>query len=493
MLKSTADAETIGDPIYTALKEPEKAKWLLDRLIAIVGKDGVITDPSDVAPYMQDMRGKHQGKTSFVVRPSTTQQVAEVVKICAATATPIIPQGGNTGLVCGGIPLCGGNNVLLSLQRMNRIVEVDAVGHTMTVEAGCILANVQEAAREAGLLFPLSLASEGSCRIGGNLSTNAGGIAVLHYGNARDLVLGIEVVLPDGRIWNGLRGLRKDNSGYDLKHLFIGGEGTLGIITAATLKIFPQPVQVETALLAVRDIECVMGIYARARAASGDRLTAFELIPRVGLEFGLKHVPGTIEPFDRAFPYYVLAQISSSEAGDNLRSVTENVLTGILEAELAEDAILAESIAQAKGLWGIREGVVEGHRFEGAVISHDVSVPIAKIAEFVRKAGAAAELRCAGIRVIAFGHVGDGNIHFNFHQPVGTDGKEFLARAPEFNELVYDIAVGMGGSISAEHGIGYVKKSHLRKYRSDVELDLMRRIKLAIDEKNIMNPGKIFD
>ncbi|MGF6873550.1 FAD-binding oxidoreductase [Paraburkholderia sp. MM5477-R1] len=494
MLKadSTVTAN-MNEDSFSSLPDSEKDAWLRERILEIVGPLGMITEEQDVAPYVQDARGRYRGETSLVVRPSSTQQVADVVKLCAQTGTPVIPQGGNTGLVGGGIPLCGKQNVLLSLQRMDRVLDIDPVGHTITVEAGCILANVQEAARTVGRLFPLSLASEGSCRIGGNLSTNAGGIAVLHYGNTRDLALGLEVVLPDGRVWNGLRGLRKDNSGYDLKQLFIGGEGTLGIITAATLKVFPLPVQIETAFLGVRDIDHVMQLYSQARSASGDRLTAFELIPRAGMEFGLKHVPGITDPFDRTYPFYVLMDISSSEAGNNLRTLSEQVLTAILEENLAEDVVLAESIAQAKNLWAIREGVVEGHKFEGAVVTHDVSVPIARIAEFVRTATAAAEAMHPGIRVIAFGHVGDGNIHFNFHQPVGEDPGTFIARAPEFNETVYDIAVGLGGSISAEHGIGYVKKSHLKKYRTDIEIELMRRIKRAIDEKNIMNPGKIFD
>jgi FAD/FMN-containing dehydrogenase len=398
---------------------------------------------------------------------------------------------GVTGLVGGGVPPEDGHSIVLALGRMNRIRAIDPVNFTMTVEAGCILAHLHQAAAEADRLFPLSLGAEGSCQIGGNLSTNAGGIAVLRYGNARELTLGLEVVLPDGRVWDGLRGLRKDNTGYDLKQLFIGGEGTLGIITAATLKLFPKPRELETALIAFNRIEDAMEVFARARAASGDQLTAFEIIPRFGLEITVKHVAGVPDPLASPHPWYALIEVSTSRANAHLKDALEAFLADTMEAGLIADGVIAASAAQAKELWRIREAIVEAQTREGASIKHDVAVPVSRVADFIIEASRACEARLPGLRVCAFGHAGDGNIHFNLTQPVGMDGRAYLALWEEFNRIVHDAVAARHGSISAEHGIGRLKREELVHYKSPLELELMRRVKHALDPDRIMNPGKI--
>ena len=360
----------------------------------------------------------------------------------------------------------------------------------MTVEAGCILAHLHEAAAEVDRLFPLSLGAEGSCQIGGNLSTNAGGIAVLRYGNTRELTLGVEVVLPDGQVWDGLRGLRKDNTGYDLKQLFIGGEGTLGIITAATIKLFPKPRETDTALLALSRVEDVMDLFSRARAATADQLTAFELIPRAGLDLALAHIPGTIDPLAEPHPWYVLLEMSSSQTESGLRGLLERLLAGALEEGLVADGVIAESGAQAKELWRIREAIVEAQLFSGS-IKHDVSVPVSRVAEFIIRASTGVSERLPGIRPIAFGHVGDGNIHFNLTQPERADTAAYLGRWQEFNDIVHGVVRELRGSISAEHGLGMMKCEEITHYKSAVEIELMRRVKRALDPANIMNPGKV--
>jgi FAD/FMN-containing dehydrogenase len=427
----------------------------------------------------------------MVVRPASTQEVAEVVKICAAAGIGIVPQSGNTGLVGGGIPHDHGEEIVLSLGRMNRVRAIDPLNYTITVEAGCILASVQKAAADADRLFPLSLGAEGTCQIGGNLSTNAGGIAVLRYGMARDLVLGLEVVLPDGRIWNGLRGLRKDNTGYDLKQLFVGAEGTLGIITAAVLKLFPRPGAVETGFVAVPDPAAAIELLARVRAGTGDAVTAFELISRPALDMVLRHIPGTSDPLGTPSPWYVLLEASSGASGGGLRAALEQVLADAAEAGLVQDATLAASSEQAKALWRLRETITEAQKPEGGSIKHDVSVPVSKVPEFIARASAAVEAALPGIRVVAFGHAGDGNIHFNLSQPIGADRAAYLARWEEFNRIVHDIVAELQGSISAEHGIGRLKREELKHYKSPLEIELMRTLKRALDPKGIMNPDKV--
>jgi FAD/FMN-containing dehydrogenase len=467
------------------------AAEILDRIKAAVGPKGWTTDAHDIEPHLIEPRGLYRGATRMVVRPASTEEVAAVVRLCAAARLPIVPQGGITGLVGAQVPPESGDNIVLSLARMNRIRAIDALNYTMTVEAGVILADVQKAAEEADRLFPLSLGAEGSCRIGGNLSTNAGGVAVLRYGNARDLTLGLEVVLPDGQVWNGLRGLRKDNTGYDLKQLFIGGEGTLGIITAAVLKLFPRPREIETAFIALSKVEDVMEVFARARAASGDQLTAFELIPRIGIEMTTQHLHALSDPMTGKYPWYVLLEVSSSQTAGGLRTMLENFLAAQMEAGLVVDGVIAASAAQAGELWRIRDGMTEAQGYEGGSIKHDVSVPVSRVADFIIEASAAVSRAIPGIRPVPFGHVGDGNIHFNLSQPVGADRAGYLARWEEMNRIVHDIVAARNGSISAEHGIGRMKVEELTHYKSKVELDLMRKIKAALDPQGIMNPGKV--
>jgi D-lactate dehydrogenase (cytochrome) len=461
---------------------------ITERLAAIVGAGNLLTEAADLAPYLSEERGLFHGAALAVARPGSTAEVAAVVRLLAAEGVAVVPQGGNTGLCGGGVPAAGA--VVVSTERLNRIRDVDAIDFTLTAEAGCVLATVQEAAAGAGCLFPLSLGAEGSCRIGGNLSTNAGGVNVLRYGNTRDLVLGLEVVLPDGRVWNGLKRLRKDNAGYDLKQLFIGAEGTLGIVTACVLKLFPRPQEVQTALVAIAEPEAAVVILARTRRASGDAVTACELVPRIGLELGLKHVPGVRDPFARPHPWYLLVELSSSRPG-GLREALEGVLAEALDEGLAIDAVLAESGEQRKSLWRIREGVPEAQKKEGGSIKHDVAVAVSRVPELIARATAAVEAALPGVRVVAFGHLGDGNIHFNLTQPHGADKQTFLAEWERLNRVVHDIVVAMEGSISAEHGIGRLKRGELAHYKDAVDIDLMRRIKTALDPRGLMNPGKV--
>jgi len=464
---------------------------------AAVGPKGIVDDAQEIERYLTETRGMYRGRTGLVVRPASTAEVAEVVTLAAAAGLPIVPQGGNTGLCGGGVPQ-DDRSIVLSLGRMNRIRNIDPGDFTITVEAGCILAEIQKAAEAADRLFPLSLGAEGSCQIGGNLSTNAGGIGVLHYGNTRDLCLGLEVVLPDGRVWEGLGALRKDNTGYDLKQLFIGAEGTLGIITAATLKLFPRPREIETALLGLAKAADAMELFARARAASGDQLTAFELIPRRGLEFAARHVAGVVDPLDRPHVWYALLDVSSSRPDSNLRASLEAFLGEVVEAGLIADGVVATSAQQSQQLWRIREAMVEAQKFEGGSIKHDVSVAVSRVADCIARLTAAVEARIPDCRPLAFGHVGDGNIHFNISEPIRADRKAdpaatkaFLARRPEINAIVHGIVSEMGGSISAEHGIGILKRDELPRYKPAVALDLMRAVKRALDPQDVMNPGKI--
>jgi FAD/FMN-containing dehydrogenase len=461
---------------------------LLSALAARIGARHVVTAPGDMEGHLIETRGLYRGTAVAVVRPGDVQEVAFVVRECAHAGVAIVPQGGNTGLVGGGVPHGG---IVLSLGRLDRIREVDAVNATIMVEAGCVLKTVQEAADQVDCLFPLSLASEGSCRIGGNLATNAGGTGVLRYGNMRDLVLGLEVVLADGRIWNGLKALRKDNTGYDLKNLFIGSEGTLGIITAAVLKLFPKPKARATAFIGCASPHHALSLFERLRRTAGDQLTAFEYIPRFGLEIVLKYGQATVRPLAGDHLSYALIELSSPQAGSDLKGQLEGVLGDAIEEGLIEDATLGASEMQSRALWRLREYLSEVQQYEGGSIKHDVAVPVSRVAEFIETATKACEAEMPGIRVCAFGHFGDGNIHFNLTQPVGMDKAAFLATWERFNRIVHDIVHGMNGSIAAEHGIGLIKRDELALYKDPVALDLMHVLKRALDPQNILNPGKV--
>ena len=465
---------------------------VIEKITAIVGQRGIITDPHDMEPYVVDWRGFYRGATSLVVRPADTQQVAAVVKICAETQTPIVPQGGNTGMCGASVPHADGREIVLSLARMNRILEVDALNNTVTVEAGCVLAGIRQTAAEAGRLFPLSLGAEGSCQIGGNLSTNAGGVNVLRYGNARDLVLGLEVVLPDGRIWNGLRALRKDNTGYDLKQLFIGAEGTLGVITAAVLKLFPLPKSSATAWTAVPSPEAALQLLSLLRQHCGDRVAAFELISRNCLDLVLRHIPDTRDPLSPAHEWYVLTDLGDSREGNALRDELEQALAAAMEHGLVTDAVIAGNQAQAQALWRMREAIPEAARAEpGMLYRHDIAVAVSQVPVFISEAQTALERRFPGVHTICFGHLGDGNLHYNAFV-AGRSRDDAAARdAHDVTEVVYDIVQRYRGSFSAEHGIGLYKVDELKRYKSAVELELMRTLKHALDPHNLMNPGKV--
>lgn len=458
---------------------------LLNQFAAIVGEKHAIRDVAGMAGYMTEWREIWVGKSPLVMRPGSTEEVSRILKLASETGTAIVPQSGNTGLVGGQIPFESGDELLLSLDRMTKILNVDAADSTMTVEAGATLKSVQDAADDAGRLFPLRIASEGSCRIGGNLSTNAGGLNVLAYGNARDLCLGLEVVLPDGRIWNGLRRLRKDNTGYDLKNLFIGAEGTLGVITAAVLKLYPKPRTHETAFIAVTSPQAAVDLLSLAKEMSGNRVVAFELLPRIAMDFTVKHM-GVSNPLAEFSPWYALSELADPTAGS-----FEAILEEAMARGLVTDATVAQSEAQRQALWAIRELMPESQKFEGGSIKHDVSVPVSRIPQFIVEATKAVENFMPQARVMSFGHMGDGNLHFNVSQPPGMDKKKYLDQWNEMNAVVFDVVLKFDGSISAEHGIGRLKKHHMAEIKSPVELQMMRDLKNIFDPGNIMNPGKV--
>jgi FAD/FMN-containing dehydrogenase len=457
----------------------------------LVGAEHVLTDEHDVAPYLTDWRGRFTGRALAVLRPGDPDQVAGLVRLCAAHKVPVVPQGGRTGLVIGSVPDESGRAVVLSLRRLNRIRTVDPVNRTMTVDAGCILHDIQQAAAQAGMLFPLSLAAEGSCTIGGNLATNAGGTGVLRYGNTRELCLGLEVVTAAGQLWDGLRGLRKDNTGYDLRDLYIGAEGTLGVITGAVLKLFPQPKAGITALVALSSCRDALALLNLAQETAGPTLTGYELMSDVCLRLVAKHFPGLPRPFPDAHPQYALLELSSHESEQHAVRLLEETIERALEAGLAQDAVVATSIAQSRALWAIREHIPLAQAADGKNIKHDISVPISRIADFVERTDALLAQAWPGVQVVCFGHLGDGNLHYNIAPPDGTPHNAFLAYQGDINRIVHDSVAGFAGSISAEHGIGALKRDELPRYKTQVELDLMRAIKAALDPLGIMNPGKI--
>ena len=462
---------------------------LLSRLTAAVGNSNVLTAPTDTEPYLVDWRGRYRGAAQAIVRPASTEEVAAVVRICGDEGAAIVPQGGNTSMCGAATPDPSGKEVVVSLARMNHIRALDRDNATFTVEAGVTLAAAQQAAADAGLFFPLSLAAEGSCTIGGNLSTNAGGTAVLRFGNTRDLVLGIEAVLADGRVWNGLRALRKDNTGYDLKQLFIGGEGTLGIVTAAVLKLYPSPRTRVTAFAAVPDVARAIALRRHMSQAVGDRLTGFELIGDFALSLSRKHHPVLPDPLP-GHPWYALLQIDDA-AAQSVQTAVEEALASAAEVGLVLDATVAQTQDQADKLWALRENVSEGQRREGPNIKHDISLPVSAIPAFLERAESALRAALPGVRFVIFGHLGDGNLHYNLSAPAGGDARAFMANEPIANRIVYDLVDQARGSISAEHGIGQLKRAELAHYKSEIEIELMRRIKTAFDPRGLFNPGKV--
>ena len=460
----------------------------LQRLRDIVGAPHVLTEAVDIAPYASDWRGRYNGEPLCVVRPGSTKEVAAVAAACARAGIAIVPQGGNTGLCGGATPTRG--EVVVSLTRLNRIRAIDADNNTLVAEAGCTLAAVQAAAEEAGRLFPLSLAAEGTATIGGNLSTNAGGVQVLRYGNARELCLGLEVVLPDGRVWSGLRALRKDNTGYDMKHLFIGAEGTLGLITAAVLKLFSRPRATATAWASVPTPAAAVALLTRLREKIGGRVTAFELIGRPALDLVLKHIPDSREPLPASTAWQTLIELSDTMDSD-LDTPLEEVLAAALAAGEVRDAALARNETQSIAFWALRENISEAQKIEGISIKHDISLPVSRIAEFIERSDAALAAVFPGVRIVCFGHLGDGNLHYNQSKADGQDNAAFIAQTPAVNRLVHDLVHELGGSISAEHGLGQLKREEILRYKSDIEMDMMRAVKRALDPQGLMNPGKI--
>ena len=463
---------------------------LLEEISAVVGAAGLLTG-ADAKVWSTDWRKRYFGDALAVVRPVSTEEVAKVVGLCAKAGTAIVPQGGNTGLCGGATPDASGTQIVLSLSRMNRVRAIDTINNTLTVEAGCVLTAVQQAAEAAGRLFPLSLAAEGTAQIGGNLSTNAGGTAVLRYGNTRELTLGLEVVLPSGEIWDGLRGLRKDNTGYDMKHLFIGAEGSLGVITAAVMKLFPMPRARVTAIAALPDPQTGLSLLGFAQERLGSRLTGFELFSDLCLSLVQKHYPASVAPFQSRYPQYVLIELSDLESEESARASLESMLAGALESGLILDAAVSQSLAQFKAMWALRDNVSEAQAHEGPNIKHDVTVPISRMAEFISVTDAALAREFPGMRNVTFGPLGDGNLHSNVSPPEGVPHAEFLLRTEEVNRVVHDSVARFNGSISAEHGLGQYKREEITRYKSRVEMEMMRAVKRALDPQGLMNPGKV--
>ncbi|MDE2353694.1 MAG: FAD-binding oxidoreductase [Betaproteobacteria bacterium] len=465
---------------------------LIELFAPIVGSAGLVTDPSALRAHNTDWRGRYHGDAELVVKPASTGEVAAVVRACHEARIGIVPQGGNTSQCGASIPRPGHGEIILNLSRMNRILETDWDNDTLTCEAGAVLADVQNIAQRGGHLFPLSIASEGSAEIGGVISTNAGGTAVLRYGNMRSLVLGLEVVLPDGRIWNGLHALRKDNTGYDLKHWFIGAEGTLGIITTAVLRLFPLPHARATAWIAVPSPQAAVSLLGHLRARSGERVTGFELISRMAVQLVLQHIPGSRDPLPEAAPWYVLAEMDDTDPGADPHAALSSALDQALGEGLVLDAAIAQSEGQINALWALREQISEAQRLEGISIKHDISVPVSRIPAFIEDATERLQEQFPGIRVVCFGHVGDGNLHYNLSKPNQQENAEFIGQTPAVNRAVHDTVDRLGGSISAEHGIGQLKVDELVRYKDPVALELMQRIKGTLDPLGIMNPGKVF-
>jgi FAD/FMN-containing dehydrogenase len=462
----------------------------LEELDRRVGRRGWTVEPDQLALHAAEQWGAWRGRAPLLLRPGDTAEVAALLELCHARDVPVVPQGGNTGLVGAGVPDGSGRMAVLSLGRLNRIREVDPLNDTITAEAGCVLEAVQNAAAEAGRLFPLSLGAQGSCQIGGNIASNAGGVNVLRYGMARALVLGLEVVLADGRIWDGLRSLRKDNTGYDLKQLFIGAEGTLGVITAAVLRLVPRPRERQTAWLGVASPRAAVELLALLRERLGETVSSFELLAGGCVELVLQYLPGARAPLARPAPWYVLAEVAWALA-EGLGAQLERVLEAAMRRGLVQDGVIAASEAQRKALWALRENPTEAMARDGVVLRHDIAVPVARVPDLIERAGAELARAVPGVRIMPFGHVGDGNIHYNLLQPQGMAGEAFYARRDEVQRIVLDVVEALGGSISAEHGIGRLKRAELARRKSPVELALMRQLKATLDPKGILNPGAV--
>jgi len=463
----------------------------LGALLEALGPAGVLTAPADVAPYASDWTGTLHGRTPAVLRPSRTDEVAAAVRLCCEAGVAVVPQGGNTGLCGGAVPDDSGRQVVLSMGRMRQVRGIDPVADTMTLEAGVVLATAQKVAAGAGRLFPLSLGSEGSCTVGGAIATNAGGTAVLRYGMMRELVLGLEVVLPDGRVWDGLRVVRKDNTGYDLKQLFIGAEGTLGIVTAAVLRLFPATPRRATAWVALPDVDAAVELLGVLRERAAERLTTYELVSREALDMVLTHRPGTRDPITVTHLWYGLVELAAPAAAVELDETLVAALGEAFERGLILDAVVAGSPAQREALWLLREGVSEAQRDEGPSLKHDVSLPIGDLSAFVSEVGALLRTRLPGIRLVTYGHIGDGNLHYNLSGPTGQDTGALLALRHDLAGVVYEVVAALGGSISAEHGVGTTKRDAVAAVKGDVELDLARAVKRAVDPAGVMNPGKV--
>ncbi len=462
---------------------------LLNRLRAILDDKGLVTASSEAEPYLTESRGRYRSEASVIARPVNTDQVAAIVHACSDEEVSLVPQGGNTGL-CGGA-VAGARQLILSLERLDRVRDLDLANNTITVESGCILANLQQQALSANRYFPLSLGAEGSCQIGGNLATNAGGVNVLRYGNAREQVLGIEAVMPSGEVLSDLNGLRKNNTGYDLKQLLIGSEGTLGIITAAVLKLYPYPDHNATALVALRDLDASIELLQTVSHGSNGSLSSFELLPGLGMQFACQHIPDCNNPLDDSHDWYVLLSLQGSGAALGLDAMLQTLLALALEKGVIVDAIVASNETQAERLWRLRGGIVEAQRFAGGSIKHDISVKVSLVPEFIHRAVDAVKDRLPGIRPCPFGHVGDGNIHFNLSQPLEMDTQEYLSLWAEMNQIVFDIVADLGGSFSAEHGIGMLKLEEMQRYKDPVSVNLMQSLKKAIDPDSLFNPGKV--